>query len=201
MARKYRGVVGKGKKPCTNGLAKLFEVATREVGATDAAAEQRVTSEDPALDGCVEANASSGMAWGANHLQNTFANFDFLIIPQILVRKVDVAHGLHSKPYRLTLGLPKISMRVGMCRHRDAVAMLHGFVPHHMIHMSMGVDHHQRLQLMTVDEAKQTVFFRRGRTSGINDDTFTSFFITDDIGVFTEWVENKRVQFEHNDRF
>ena len=153
------GIVGQGEQPCADGLAKLAEVATGKVGATYAAAEQGVASEDPTLSWSIETNASSGMTWSANHLQNAIPHLNNLIIPQILVGQVNVADGLHPKPHRLALGLSEISMGVGMCRHRNAIAMFHGFVAYHMIHVPMGVNHHQRLQLMTVDKAKQTVFF------------------------------------------
>ena len=153
------GIVGQGEQPCSDGLTKLVEVATGKVGATYATAEKGIASEDPTLSWSIEANASSGMTWSANHLQNAIPHLNYLIILQILVGQVNVADGLHPKPHRLALGLSEIRMSVGMCRHGDAIAMLHGFVAYHMIHVSMGVDHHQRLQLMTVNKAKQTVFF------------------------------------------
>ena len=190
MMTSRRGV-RQGEQSRADGFPKLVEVATRKIGTAYTAAEEGVAGENPALNGSVKTHTSFGMTRRADHLQNALTHFDFLIIFQIHIGLIDVADRLESQPYRLTFGLGEIEMGVRMGSHGNVIAALHGVVANHMIHMAVGVNHHQRLQLMTIDEAKQTVFLRRRRASRIDDDTLLGL-IVNEIGVLPERVENKR---------
>lgn len=55
-------LVGEGEKALVDGGKKLACVATREVGATDRAGEECVSSEEKGLVGEIEADAAFGMA-------------------------------------------------------------------------------------------------------------------------------------------
>ena len=201
MAGKHFCFVRQGVQTCSDRLVELLEITAGKVGATHATTEKRIAREDPSFDGGIEADTPFGVTRGANHLQDAIAHFDFLVIFQSHIRKVDVADRLHSKPYRLALGLDNIGMRVGMCRNSNTTATFHGIVAHHMIDVAMGINNHQRLQLMAVKETIQTVFLLLRNTSGVDDDTFPSLFVINDKSVFIEGIENKRIQFEHDNRF
>ena len=192
--------VRQGEQSGADGLAKLIEVTAWEVSAAYTAAEKGIAGEDPALNGSVKTHTPFGMTRRADHLQNTLSHFDLLVILQIHIRLIDVADRLESQPHRLALGLDEVVMGVGMGRNGNVIATFHGVVADHMIHMAVGVDHHQRLHPMTVDKAEQTVFLRRRRASRIDDDTLLGL-IVNEIGVLTERVENKRFKYEHTVKF
>ena len=165
-------VVGKAEQPCTYRLAELLKIASGKVGATHAAAKESVTGEDPALNGSVKAHAAPCMARSADNFKNASPYLNLLIILQIDIRQVNVANRLKTQPHRLSLGLNNIRMRVGMCRHRNAITTLDGVVANHVIDMTMGINDFQRLQPMTVDKSEKTVFFHGVGASRINNDTF-----------------------------
>ena len=85
MAREDLRVVGKTEQAFLDARAKLLKTATREVGAPDAAAEERVASEHPTLDFGIEADAALGMAWRADNLQGTLSHLDDFAILQVTV--------------------------------------------------------------------------------------------------------------------
>ena len=191
------GVVGKGKQSGTDGFAKFLEIATGEVGTAHTTAKECVACEHPAFNRSIEADATPGMTRRTEYFQDTLTNLDLLAVLQIQLGEVDITHRLHSKPNRLALGLNHIWMRVWMRCNGNAIATLHGIVARHMIHMAMGVDRHQRLQLMTVNETEQTVFLGRRRTTRVDNDTFLYFFIPYHIGVFRKRIEHQRVYLQH----
>ena len=191
-------IVRQGEQTRAYGLAKLIEIAARQVGAPDASAEKGIAREDPTFCRSIKTDASTSMTRRANHLQNAIANPNLFIILQLHIGKVYVSDRLKTQPNCLTLGLREIGMRIRMCCHRDAVATFHGTVAHHMIHMTMGIDDHQRLQLMTVKITKEAVFLFVSGTSRIHNNTFLGFIIYY-IGVFPERIEHKGIDLKHID--
>src|SRR5580698_9654522 len=62
------GFVGQGEKPGADGVDDLIEVATWQVGAADAAGEERVSGDKQLERGKVETDGALGVAGGVKHL-------------------------------------------------------------------------------------------------------------------------------------
>ena len=92
VARVDFGIIGQMEQPLNDVRTKLLVVASREVGAPDAAAEERITSEDPTFDFSIEADATHGMAWCADDLKGALPYLDDLAIFQIDIGKIATTH-------------------------------------------------------------------------------------------------------------
>ena len=73
-------VVGQAEQTFDDIRTELLIVATREIGATDAAAEERVAREDPAFNHSIKADTTHGMARRADDFLGALPYFnDFAI--------------------------------------------------------------------------------------------------------------------------
>ena len=181
--------------------AELLVVAPREVGAANAAAEERVAGEDPPFDFGVEADAAHGMARRADDLQGALSHLDNLAVLKVAVRQLAVDHKRQPEHLRLLTRTEKVVFHVGMRRHGDAVTLLHCRVAHNMVDVAVRVDNHQRLEAVAVDVAKEFVLLALVRATRVDDDAFLGIVVVNDIGVFREGIENERIKFKHNDVF
>ena len=163
MAGKHGGVVGQAEQPLADALAQLFVVAASKVGAPDAAAEERVASEDPTLDFGIEADAASGMSGRADDLKGASPNLDGLAVLKITVGQLDVGLALwpEAEPHSLPFCLGNVVVHVRMCRNGDAVFVFDGVVADDVVDVAVRVDDHHGLEAVAVDEAEELVFFAR----------------------------------------
>ena len=191
------GVVGQAKQPLDDAGAKLLVVAPRQVGTPDAAAEERVASEDPALDFGIEADAADGMARRADDLKGALPHLDDFAVFKVAVGHLKVVLGRHPKPCSLLLGMSIIGFHIGMRRHGDAVTLLHGSVADDVVDMAVGADGQERLEAVAVDEAEEFVFLARIGAAGVDEDTFFGIVVVNDIGIFREGIEDEFFDFEH----
>ena len=191
-------IVGQMEQPLDDVGAKLLVVATWEVGAADAAAEERVTREHPTLDFGIETYASHGMAWRADDLEGALPHLDDLAIFQIDIGKVAVTQKRHPKHSRLLPRTKEVVLHIRMRRHFDTVTLFHRDVTHDMVDMAMRIDSHQRLEVMAVDETEEFVFLACIRAAWVDNDTFLGVVIVNDISVFRKGIEDKLFQFKHS---
>ena len=199
MARENLGVIGQTEQALDDVGTKLLIVAAREVGAADTAAEERIAREDPTFDFSIETDATDGMTWGADDLQGAFPHFDDLSVFQVEVRQAAVAWKRHSEHRCLLPRAEKVVFHVGMCRHLDAISLLHSGITNNMVNMAMRVDDHQWFEAVAVNEAEEFVFLRYIGTTWIDDDTFFSVFVANNIGVFREGIEYEGFKLEHQE--
>ena len=191
------GVIRQAEQPLDDAGTKLLVVAAWQVGAPDAAAEKRITSEDPALDFGIETDAADGMTRRADDFKGTLPYLDAFAVFKVAVGHFEVVLGRHSKPGGLLLGVSIISFHVGMRCHRDAVTLLHGSIADDMIDVSMGADGQKRLEAVAVDEAEEFVLLAWIGTAGVDEDTFFGIVVVNDIGAFREGIKDKFFEFEH----
>ena len=201
MAGEDLCVIGQVEQPFDDVCAKLLVVAARQVGAPDAAAEERVASEDPAFDFGIEADAADGMARCADDLEGALPYFDDFAVLKITVGQVKTAVCRKSKPGSLLLGMSVVVFHIGMRRHRDAVTLLDRTVADDMVDMAMGADDHQRLEAMAVDETEEFVFLGHIGAAWIDEDAVCGIVVINDIGVFREGIKDKLFEFEHDYNF
>ena len=142
MTRKDFRIVGQMKKPFDNVRTKLLVVATWEVSAADAAAEERVTCEHPTLDFGIETYAAHGMTWRADDLEGALPHLDDLAIFQIDIRKVAVTQKRHPKHGSLLPRAKEVVLHIGMRGYLDAVTLFHRDITHNMVDMAMRIDDH-----------------------------------------------------------
>lgn len=133
-------VVGQMEQPLNDVRAKLLVVATREVGASDAAAEKRVASEDPAFDFGIKADAAHGMAWRTDDLEGALSHFDDFTIFKIAVWLFTLTVEWQPEHLSLLVRTLKITFHIGMRRHLNVIAFLNGRIAKNMVDMAMGVD-------------------------------------------------------------
>lgn len=190
-------IIRQSEQTVSNGLTEFHEVATGKVSPSDTATEKGITGQNPTLNRSVEADTTSSMTRSANHFQNTIAYFNLFIILQVKIGQVYVTYRLKTQPHRLPFGLNKIRLYIGMRRHRDAIPTLHCIITHHMVDMTMRINDLQRLQLMAVDEAEETIFFDIIGAPWIDNDTLPRCLVPYYIGIFRKMIENKRIQFKH----
>ena len=186
------------EQPLDNVRTKLLVVATWEVGAADAAAEERVSREHPTLDFGIETYTAHGMAWRADDLEGALPHLDDLAIFQIDIGKVAVTQKRHPKHSRLLPRTKEVVLHIRMRRHFDTVTLFHRDVTHDMVDMAMRIDSHQRLEAMAVDETEEFVFLACIRATRIDDDTFLGILVIDNISVFRKGIEDKRFELEHD---
>lgn len=197
MARVDCRVVGQREQARTDRLAKLLIVASREVGAPNAPTEQGVTREHPAFHDGIEADAPLGMAGREDDLQGAVTQRNHLIVFQIDIRILLSVLPGHPEVWCLTFGTDIVLLRLSVSGHLDAVTLLHRGIADDMIEMPMRVDDQDGMQLMAVDEAKKPILLLGSRTARVDDDAI-AVLIVKDIGVLTDGIENKSVQFEHS---
>lgn len=186
------GVVGQAIQSSVYAVAERFVVASGEVGAPDAAAEERVAGEHPALDFGIEADAASGVARCADDFKCALPYPDGFVVAQLTVGlfDADIALRTEAEPHGLSLGLGEILVGVGMGRDGDAIFILNGLVSNNMVYMSVCIDGHQRLEAVAVDEAEQLVFLACVGAARVDDDTFLAVVVVDDVCVFREGIED-----------
>jgi len=201
MAGEHFGVIGKTEQAFFDARAKLFKTATGEVGAPDAAAEERVASEYPTLNLGIEADAALGMAWRADDLQGTLPHlYDFAIL-QVAVGQLAVSIKRQSKHRCLLPRAKEVVLHVGMCRHINAITFLNGSVAHDVVDVAMRADDHQRLEAMAVDEAEEFIFLAGIGAARVNNDAFLGIVVVYDVCVFRERIKDELFEFEHNHVF
>lgn len=198
VAREDGGVVGQAEEAFPDACAERFVIAALQVGAPNAAIEERVAGEHPAFDFGIEAYAAFGVAGRANHLQGTFPNLDDFVVFQESVGHFASAVEGHSEEARLPLGAKELVFHALVGRHGNAVSLLDGGIAENMVDMAMRVDGHQRLEPLAVDEAKKLIFLARRGAAGVDDDTFLGRVVVNDIGVFRERIENELFELEHS---
>ena len=193
------GVVGQAEQAFLDAGDEGLVVATGQVGAAYAAAEERVAGEDPAFDFSIEADAAPCVARRANHLQSALPYLDKLAVGKTRVRQVHAGFAFFRKaqPSRVTLGLSVVVVHIGMCGHLDTITALHHIIAHHMVDMAVCVDNHQRIEPVTVDEAEEAVSLVGRGATGIDDKAFFGVVVINDVGVFGKRVENEGFEFEH----
>ena len=194
------GVVRQMEQPLDNAGAQLLIVTARQVGAADAAAEERVTREDPALDLGIETDTALGVSRGADDFQSALSHLDDLFVGKVDVGQVDlgIAFRPKSQPRRVTLGVNEVCLHVGMRRHLDAKMVFDGVVADDMVDVAVCVDDHQGLETVAVDKTKERVFLGWRGTARVDDDTFLGGIVIDDVGVFREGIEYEGFEFEHS---
>ena len=101
MTGVYGGVVGQVKKAFFYALSECFKTSAGEIGAPDAAVEERIAGEDPTLDFGVKADATIGMAWRADDFQRALPHFDDFAILQVSVGQLAVAVERQAEEVRL----------------------------------------------------------------------------------------------------
>ena len=193
-------VVGQMEQALYYAVAQGFIIASRHIGAADAAAEKRIAGKDPAFDFSIEADAAPCMTRRANHLQGALAHLDKLAVGQTGLGQVqmDIALFPKAQPGRVTFSLDVVIFHIRMCGHFDTVMTLYNIIAHYMVDMAMRVDNHQGLEAVAVDEAEEAVRFVMRGTTGIDDEAFFGVVVIDDVGVFRKRVENEGFEFEHS---
>ena len=198
MAGVDLGVVGQMEQALDDVGAELLVVAPREVGAANAAAEERVAGEDPPFDFGVEADAAHGMARRADDLQGALSHLDDFAVLKVAVRQLALTHKRHSKQLRLLTRTQEVVFHIGMRRHGDAVTLFHCHVAHNMVHVSVRIDGQHRLEAMAVDETEELVCLAISGAARVDDDTFFGTVVVNDIGIFRKGIEYEGIKFKHN---
>lgn len=195
------GVVGQAEQAFFDASDERLKVAARKVGAAYAAAEERVACEDPALNLSIEADTSFSVSGGTDDLQSAFTHLDAFTVFQEAVRQLAFAGAKQPEHRGMLLRMEEVVFHIGMSRHGDAVFPLDGGIAKDMVDVAVGVDDHQRLQPMAVDEAEELVLLVWGRAAGINDEALFGVVVINNVGVFGKRVENKGFKFEHSQLF
>lgn len=151
------GVVGQAEEAFLDALAERLVAATGEVGAANAATEERVSGENPTFDFGIEADAPLGVAWGADNFQGAFPYLDDFFVLQVAVGQVEGAVGRKAEPRGLLSGVGVVALRLRMRRNGDTVTPFDCSIADDMVDVAVSADHHHRFQLMAVDEAKEFV--------------------------------------------
>ena len=198
MTRKDFRVVGQMKQPFDDVRTQLLIIASRQIGAADAATEKRIASEDPTFHHSIKTDASHGMAWRADDFESALSHLDDLAIFQIDIRKVAVTQKQQSEHGSLLPRTKEVIFHIGMRSYLDAVTLFHWDVTHNMVDMAMRIDDHQRFEAMSVDEPEKLVFLACIRAARVDDDTFFGIVVIDDICVFPKGIEDKRFELEHD---
>ena len=189
VARVDFGIIGQMEQPLNDVRTKLLVVASREVGAPDAAAEERITSEDPTFDFSIEADATHGMAWCADDLKGALPYLNDLTVLQVLIGQLAFTYEGHPEHRSLLPRTNKIVFYIGMCRHFDAIFLLRSSVTHDMINVAVCIDDHQRLEVMAIDEVEKFIFLACIGAARVNDDAFLGVLVVNDVGVFRKGIK------------
>jgi len=201
MTRENGGVVGQVEKAFFYALSECFKTSAGEIGAPDAAVEERIAGEDPTLDFGVKADATISMTRRTDNLQGALPHFDDFAIFQVSVGQLAVAVERQTEEVRLAFRTLEIAFHVRVSRRWNAIAFLDGSVAKDMVDVAMCVDDHQRFESMAVDEAEELVFLARVGAAWVDDDAIFGIVVVYDISIFRERIENKLFEFEHNYRF
>lgn len=189
VARVDFGIIGQMEQPLNDVRTKLLVVASREVGAPDAAAEERITSEDPTFDFSIEADATHGMAWCADDLKGALPYLNDLTVLQVLIGQLAFTYEGHPEHRSLLPRTKKVVFHVGMRRHFDAIFLLRSSVTHDMINVAVCIDDHQRLEVMAIDEVEKFIFLACIGAARVNDDAFLGVLVVNDVGVFRKGIK------------
>ena len=199
MAGKDFGVVGQMEQAFADALTKQFVIASCHISASDASAKEGVACKDPSLDFGIKADATLGVAWGADHLQRAPTHLDDFAVLQVKVGQIDIdlTFGPESQPHRVTFGLCEVRVHIGMCCHLDMITFLDCIVTKDVVDMTVRIDNHQWLEALAVDESEKSVFLVRCSTAWVDDNAFFGAVVVNDISVFSKGIEDERFEFEH----
>ena len=195
------GVVRQVEQPFLDTLTERFVATPGEVGAANAAAEERVAREDPAFNFSIKANAAHGVTWCADNLQSALTHLDDFTILQVAVGKPTLAVKRHAEELRLLLRTQELALHIEMGRHWDAITFFDSRIAKDMVNMTMCVDDHQRFEAVAVNEAKEFVLLARSGAAWVDDDTFLGVAVINDVCVFRKGIADKRFDLKHNDVF
>ena len=195
MARVDFSIIRQMEQPFDNIRTKLLVVASWQISAPDTAAEKCIASEDPAFNYSIETDAANGMTWCADDLKSALSHLDDFTILQVDIGQLAFTYEGHSEHRSLLPRANKVVSHVGMCCHFDAIFLLHSSVAQDMINVAMRIDNHQRLEVMAIDEAEKFIFLACIGTARIDDNTFLSVLVINDVGVFRKGIEDELFEF------
>ena len=197
MAAEDLGVVGQAEKAAFDAFAQLSIVATSEVGAPDAAAEECVAGEDPALQFGIEADAALGVAGRADDLKRAVADLDDVAVVKEVVGQLEFAVERQPEKLRLLLGAHIVGLRLAVRRPLDAITTLDSGVAKDVVDVAMRADNQNGLQPMAVDEAKEFALLGGVGAARVDDEAFLGVVVVNDVGVFRKRIEDEGFELEH----
>lgn len=181
-------IVGQGHQLAPDGGNECVVVATRQVGAADAAIEKHVACNDKTFLLLIKTQAAGRMARAEERLQLALAKKD-------CISGFDVACGgggglCRWQPVAYTY--LRYCIQYGLLKGVDfewqPIGVGNVAVAKYVVEMTVGVDEPDRAQVSLFDDAAQFFLFGLIMAAGVKDDALTGAVVYN-VGIFLKRVE------------
>lgn len=191
MSREDKIVIGQGEEAALDFLDKQPIIAAREVGATDASAEEGIASDDQMLVVKHKTDTSRTMTRDIAALNTDLTKSQHIIV--LDGAYLQVAHVLHLKAHDRTvgLGLTQEARTVRVHRDRKTIAFAYLAKTGDVVDMSVCEQDIFHLVVVVCDILCQLSLFIRGTGSGVDNGATPSYLVIYQVGVHAKMIKCK----------
>lgn len=187
-------IVGQDKEPTTDVIYQVVEVATSQVGSSDAALEEDIAREHAMFGSAIEYQAAGGMSGHMDGFELGMSEGDKVSIVQVAAQRHRLLVQGETEHAALFRGFVYPEFVSLVCFGFQPEFLQHERIAEDVVQVEMRVQQVLDVQPVFEDKVFQGLFLFLVIAAGVDDGSLVGF-VPDDIAVLREHIEFKSLYF------